>query len=78
MCLAVPMILVEKNTASAGVVELDGARCDVDLSLTPDAAVGDYLVVHAGFAIERLDRDEADARLQLFADMADLQRKAGQ
>jgi len=72
------MILVEKCSPAAGVVEMEGTRCGVDLSLTPDATVGDYLVVHAGFAIERLDRDEADARLQLFADMADLQRKAGQ
>ncbi|MBN2530575.1 MAG: HypC/HybG/HupF family hydrogenase formation chaperone [Deltaproteobacteria bacterium] len=70
MCLAVPMKLVEVNDANRGVSELNGTRYDVDLSLVPDAAVGDYLIVHAGFAIETLDAAEADERLKLFDGMA--------
>ncbi len=66
MCLAVPMCLVEVRAPGSGVAELDGARYDVNLSLVEEPAVGDYLIVHAGFAIEKLDREEADARLALF------------
>ena len=74
MCLAVPMKLLEITGPDEGVTELEGTRYDVNLSLTPNARAGDYLVVHAGFAIEKLDKDEADARLALFSDMARLYR----
>jgi len=66
MCLAVPMTLIERGVDDAGVVELEGVRRAVRLELVPEAVVGDYVIVHAGYAIERLNRDEADARLQLF------------
>lgn len=70
MCLAVPMLLTEVRDDTQGVAELDGARFDVDLSLLDAPAAGDYVIVHAGFAIEKLDRDEADARLELFDELA--------
>jgi hydrogenase expression/formation protein HypC len=69
MCLAVPMQLTEVHDAT-GVAELEGARYDVNLSLVEAPQVGDYVIVHAGFAIEKLDVEEANARLQLFADWA--------
>jgi hydrogenase expression/formation protein HypC len=56
-----------REDASAGVAEAEGARYDVNLSLLENPQVGDYVIVHAGFAIERLDVDEANARLELFA-----------
>ncbi len=63
MCLAIPMGLVER-TELEGVVELDGVRRTVSLMMLPEAAVGDYLLIHAGFAIGRVDEEEAarDAR----------------
>jgi hydrogenase expression/formation protein HypC len=64
------MKLVRTTADGHGVAELEGTTCDVDLSLTPGAQLGDYVIVHAGFAIELLDREEADARLALFAEMA--------
>jgi hydrogenase expression/formation protein HypC len=70
MCLAVPMQLVEITTPETGTAELSGARYTVNLSLVDDAKVGEYLIVHAGFAIEKLDEEEASARLALFAEMA--------
>lgn len=70
MCLAVPMKLVELADRTHGVTELNGTRYNVDLSLVTDVAVGDFLIVHAGFAIEKLDREEADERLRLFDGMA--------
>lgn len=70
MCLAVPMKLIELADKTHGVTELNGTRYTVDLSLVADANVGDFLIVHAGFAIEKLDREEADERLRLFDGMA--------
>ena len=70
MCLAVPMKLIELGDGNSGVTELNGTRYNVDLSLVSDAAEGDFLIVHAGFAIEKLDREEADERLRLFDGMA--------
>lgn len=48
-----------------GVAELGGAQREVMLTLTPQAKVGDYLIVHAGYAIEILDEEEAERTLEL-------------
>jgi hydrogenase expression/formation protein HypC len=70
MCLAVPMKLVEIRADGKGVAELEGSRHAVDLSLVSGACLGDYVIIHAGFAIEKLDQAEADATLELFAEIA--------
>jgi len=74
MCLAVPMKLVSVGADGTGVAEVAGARYDVQLGLLEDAAVGDYVIVHAGYAIEKLDGAEAEERLALFAEMARRER----
>ena len=58
MCLAVPMKLIEVN-ADEGIVETNGVRRSVNLTLLENIEPGDYIIVHAGFAIERLDPDYA-------------------
>ena len=73
MCLAVPMKLIEIRPNGSGVGDVSGSRYDVDLSLIDNPANGDYVIVHAGFAIERLDEDEANTRLDLFSELAQLQ-----
>jgi hydrogenase expression/formation protein HypC len=55
MCLAVPMKIIEVRDDKTGVAELDGSRHEVNLSLVPDAGIGAYIIVHAGFAIERMN-----------------------
>ncbi len=70
MCLAVPMKLVEIGRDGKGVAELEGSRHPVDLSLVSDARLGDYVIIHAGYAIEKLDQAEADATLALFDELA--------
>ncbi len=70
MCLAVPMKIVELLPDKVGVAELEGSRQEVNLSLVPDAGVGSYVIVHAGFAIERMNEHEADEILAVFAEMA--------
>ncbi|MEW6350319.1 MAG: HypC/HybG/HupF family hydrogenase formation chaperone [Thermodesulfobacteriota bacterium] len=71
MCLAVPMQLVETAGEAVGKVDNGGIRTDVSLVMTPYAKIGDYLIIHAGFAIEVLDNDEANIRLDLFRELAD-------
>lgn len=75
MCLAVPMKVIVLKDDGGAVVEMDGATYDVDVSLVEAPRVGDYVIVHAGFAIEKLDREEADARIDLFRDLAELQAR---
>ena len=55
MCLAVPMMLETLTNKDAGMAALGGSRHEVDLSLIDNPQPGDYLIVHAGFAIEKLD-----------------------
>lgn len=73
MCLAVPMKVITLQADGRGVADLDGARHEVDLSLIDNPRVGEFIVVHAGFAIERLDANEAEARLRLFDELAESQ-----
>jgi len=63
------MKLVEIRADGKGVAELESSRHLVDLSLVSDAKVGCYVIIHAGFAIETLDQEQADATLALFAEV---------
>lgn len=68
MCLAVPGKLIETEEIGEnrlGVVELEGTRRKVFLDFIPEAVPGDYVLVHAGFAISRLEEEEARATREL-------------
>ena len=72
MCLAVPgkiLGIEEREQSRLGRVEFGGIVREVCLDLVPEAAVGDYVIVHAGFAISRLDAEEAERTYQLLAEM---------
>ncbi len=64
MCLAVPLRLVSVNGTDA-IGEVGGIQREVSIMMTPDVKVGDYVIVHAGFAIQVLDRKEAEENLEL-------------
>ena len=68
MCLAVPMKVVSVEGA-AGTVELGGVQQAVNLTLLPDVAPGEYVIVHAGFALERLDEEEARRTIELIREL---------
>ncbi len=70
MCLAVPARVVEILPHQQAWVELEGVRQQVSIELIEDVAVGDYVIVHVGFALERLDPEEAQATLALMASVA--------
>ena len=72
MCLAVPgkiLGTVVRDESRLGRVEFGGIVREVVLDLVPEAGLGDYVIVHAGFAISRLDREEAERTYQLLAEM---------
>ena len=64
MCLAIPMQLLSRREFE-GLAELGGVRRTVSLMLCPEAAAGDHVLVHAGYAIGRIDAAEAAATLAL-------------
>ena len=71
MCLAIPMKVIEiKN--SEGIVELGGVEREANLQLVEDVRVGDYILIHAGFAIQKLDREEAEKTLSYLRQMAEM------
>jgi hydrogenase expression/formation protein HypC len=69
MCLAIPARVVELSGEEMAVVDLGGVRKAVSLALVEDVAVGDYLIIHVGFALNKLDPEEAEKTLALFAEM---------
>lgn len=72
MCLAIPARVVELAVEEMAIVELGGVRKEVSLALVDDVAVGDYVIVHVGFALSKLDAEEAAKTLALFAEMGAL------
>jgi hydrogenase expression/formation protein HypC len=69
MCLAVPMKIVKILAGGKALVKQDDLETEVDLTLIEDPSVGDYVIIHAGYAIDSLDLEEAEERLKLFRDM---------
>jgi len=69
MCLAVPVRIVSVEGTNAEV-EIGGVRRQVSLWLTPEARVGDYVLLHTGYAITVIDEAEAEQTLKLFEEMA--------
>ena len=70
MCLAIPMVLVERNEFE-GVAEIDGVQRRISVMYVPEAKVGDYVLVHAGYAIGQVDADEAAKTLEMLRDYSD-------
>jgi len=64
MCLAIPMNVKEIN-GSMGIVESQGVRREVGLMLMEDVQIGDWVLIHAGFAISKLNEQEAEETMAL-------------
>ncbi|NJN96653.1 MAG: HypC/HybG/HupF family hydrogenase formation chaperone [Anaerolineales bacterium] len=72
MCLGIPgkiMEIYEQHGTRMGKVDFDGIQKEVCLAYLPELEVGDYTIVHVGFAITRLDEDSAKETLALFHEM---------
>lgn len=69
MCLAIPARVAELLQNDFAVVELGGVRKEISLALVDGVAVGDYVILHVGYALTRLDPEEAKKTLALFAEI---------
>ena len=72
MCLAIPAQVVELRAGDNALVDLAGVRKEISLALVDNVAVGDYVIVHVGYALNKLDPDEAAKTLALFAEIGQL------
>jgi len=68
MCLSIPGKIISINGVNA-VVDFGGSRRDVSIMLVPGAKIGDYVLVHAGFAIQILHPDDAKKTLEAFKEI---------
>jgi hydrogenase expression/formation protein HypC len=68
MCLALPARVVELLPASEGTIDLGGVRKRISLELVANVQPGDYVIVHVGYALQKLDPAEAERTLALFAE----------
>ena len=72
MCLAIPALITEKKSDNLATAEILGVTREVALDLTPQANVGAYVLVHAGFAIEVVDADYAKETIELVKQLEDV------
>lgn len=72
MCLAIPARIEQLTVADGAIVNLGGMRKEVSLALVDDAAVGDYVIVHVGYALQKLDQEEALRTLAMFAELGEM------
>jgi len=71
MCLAIPALVEQLTGNDNAIVNLGGVRKEISLAMVEDVAVGDYVIVHVGYALQKLDQDEAAETLALFAEMGE-------
>jgi hydrogenase expression/formation protein HypC len=76
MCLAVPALVTALLPDDRATVSLGGVTSTCSLELVEDVAVGDYVIVHVGYALSRLDAEEAERTLALLAEVADAEAAA--
>jgi len=69
MCLAIPALVEKITDDDKAIVNLDGVRKEISLALVDDVAAGDYVIVHVGYALQKLDEAEAQETLALFAEL---------
>jgi hydrogenase expression/formation protein HypC len=69
MCLALPVKVIELGAHDTAMVDLGGVKKEISLALLDAVNVGDYVILHAGYALSKLDPEEAEKTLALFAEM---------
>jgi hydrogenase expression/formation protein HypC len=74
MCLAIPARVIQIGEQNLGLVELGGVVREASFMLLPDVRLGDYVLLHAGYALQKVDEAEAEETLRLLAEMAEAGR----
>ena len=72
MCLAVPGKIVQLHDNAQATIDMMGVTRDISVRLTPEAQLGDYVLVHAGFAIQVIDAEEAAQTIEIFQELDEL------
>ncbi len=70
MCLAIPSKIVEINETGLGIIDVDGVKRNCSLIMIDSPQIGDYVIVHAGFALHKIDEVEAGKRLETLREVA--------
>ncbi len=73
MCLAIPVQVEKMLDNDEAIVVLDGVRKQISLALVDDINVGDFVILHVGYALNKIDPGEAEATLNLFREMNESQ-----
>lgn len=76
MCLAVPARVIELLPGDDAIIDLAGVRKRISLALVEGVAVDDYVIVHVGYALQKIDPSEAEKTLALFAEAKMLENPA--
>lgn len=72
MCLAIPARVVELRDGDKAVIDLGGVRKEVSTALVASVQVDDYVIIHVGYAIGKVDPDEALRTIAMFNEIADM------
>ena len=75
MCLAIPTQITTVDDNQMATVILGGVERQISLVMTPEAQVGDYVLVHTGYSITIMSQEEAQASLEAFAELAAIQEE---
>lgn len=70
MCLAIPAKIVKMEANSMAEVDILGVSRHVSVDLVPDAGLGDFVLIHAGFAIQAISEEDAQETLQILKDIS--------
>lgn len=70
MCLAIPAQVEQLTAENHAIVNLGGVRKEISLALVENIVPGDYVIVHVGYALQKLDQVEAEHTLTLFSEMS--------
>ncbi len=73
MCLAIPVEVVEILDSDTAIADIGGVRKEINIALIADLVVGDYVILHVGYALNKIDPEEARKTLELFAELGELQ-----
>ncbi len=76
MCLAIPAKIIKIND-KMGTIDMEGTQREVSLLLLEDAKIGDYVIVHAGFAIHKIDEAEAKESLKVLRELVTFMESEG-
>ncbi len=77
MCLAIPACIEQLISPDSAIVNLGGVRKEISLALVEEVTIGDYVIVHVGYALQKLDPIEAEQTLAMFNQMSKLSDDMG-